>query len=894
MKNTVILYVFILFSVLLSADQKECDTDHYFSIEEFTQNLVDYQQAIDENFQFNSREIMWIPIAFHIVRNDDGSGGLPIERIDIGLDDMNTLLGDSGFRFYQSGEIDFINSSNYYTDIDSYDEINDLRQINQVENTLNIYSTSVLNNGNYDLCGISTFSWYNSGSQGVVMANSCFATSTNHSTLSHEVGHYFNLYHTHQGSSDSDGDGVIDGENAEFVDGTNCEFLGDGLCDTVADPVLSDVVSGSCLYTGNYIDGHGDEYDPDTSNLMSYSVKSCRDFISPEQFNLMTFTYETDRPWLNVAPSEPNIAMSEFSIIESDGDGDNVFNPGESLELTVMIENHPDWPDASDVEIFLFSPNESITLIDDYYWFPELISGETSDNSDYPFTIEIGENAYLTDYELSLMIFATGENNAIFNRSYEIDFEISLHQQHWPVRTLSDSLNQVQGVPLVQDLDGDSFPELIFADYNGIIYSVDRFGEMIESNIFPFSAGNSFWGDLASADIDNDGNIEIIGASKDKHLYIIDAVEESLQLDFDSNQFLISAPALGNIDDDMDLEIFFGGFSSSGKVFGINHDGSAVDGFPVQLNGKIRGGLAIADIDQNSRVDILAATESNQIWLIMDNGEIANGFPFQGNDKFKEAPAFLTVNGQHMILAGCEDGLVYLLDTSGNINFIYDAGAPISTGFGFLDIDDDLRIFFGNENGELFAVNILGHDLLGWPIDAGGIINSSPVFTDLNNDGIPEVISGSSTGDMLVFDFYGMAYPHFPYQYGYQFISSGTISDIDLDGDSEIIMGSTHSVVMMDIKESGNSFGYWDTFQGNAQRTGHYVSNQNGECPNPMLGDLNCDGILDVLDIVRLVNIIVHPEDDSPGMYELWAADLNEDSVTDILDAVILVNLIIN
>ena len=894
MKSAIIFFVFLSFSFLQPADQKECGTDHYFSMEEYTRNLIEYQQAIDENFQFNSREIMWIPVAFHIVRNDNGSGGLPIERIDIGLDDLNTLLGESGFRFYQLGEIDFINNSNYYSDIDSYDEINDLRQINQVVNTLNIYSTAVLNNGNYDLCGISTFSWYNSGSQGVVMANSCFATSDNHSTLAHEVGHYFNLYHTHQGSSDSNGDGIIDGENAEFVDGTDCELLGDGLCDTVADPVLSDVVSGSCLYTGNYIDGHGDQYDPDTSNLMSYSVKNCRDFTSPEQFNLMTFTYETDRPWLNVAPSEPNIVMSGYTINESDGDGDNVFNPGEFIELTVMIENHPDWPDAGDVELFLFSSNEAINLIDDYFWFPELISGESSDNSASPFTIEIDDNAELTDYELSLVIFATGENDAIFNRSYTLNLQISLHQQHWPVRTLSDSLNQVQGVPLVYDLDGDAFPEFIFADYNGIIYSVDRFGEMIDSDIFPFSADNSFWGDLASADIDNDGNIEIIAASKDKHLYIIDPVEDILQLDYNSNQFLISAPALGNIDDDSDFEIFFGGFSNSGMVFGINHDGSAVDGFPVQINAKIRGGIALADIDQNSRVDILTVTESNQIWLILDNGEIANGFPFQGGDKFKEAPAFITVNDQHMILAGCEDGLIYSLDTSGNLNFTYDTGAAISTGFGFIDLTDGPAIFFGNENGQLFAIDIMGNDLIGWPVDVNGIINSTPVFTDLNNDGIPEVISGTSIGDLLVFDIYGMTYPHFPFHYGYQFISSGTISDIDMDGDSEIIMGSTHSVVMMDIKEPGNSFGYWDTFQGNPQRTGHFVSSLNGECPNPMLGDLNCDGILDVLDIVRLVNIIIYPENDEPGIYELWAADLNEDSVTDILDAVILVNLIIN
>ena len=41
------------------------------------------------------------------------------------------------------------------------------------------------------------------------MSEACFAVPDNHSTLSHEVGHYFNLLHTHTGSGEQDGDGII-------------------------------------------------------------------------------------------------------------------------------------------------------------------------------------------------------------------------------------------------------------------------------------------------------------------------------------------------------------------------------------------------------------------------------------------------------------------------------------------------------------------------------------------------------------------------------------------------------------------------------------------------------------------------------------------------------------
>ena len=56
------------------------------------------------------------------------------------------------------------------------------------------------------------------------------------------------------------------------------------------------------------------------------------------------------------------------------------------------------------------------------------------------------------------------------------------------------------------------------------------------------------------------------------------------------------------------------------------------------------------------------------------------------------------------------------------------------------------------------------------------------------------------------------------------------------------------------------------------------------------LGDLNQDGLVNVLDIIFSINIILggYPSD-----YELWSGDLNQDYVIDILDIVLLINLIL-
>ncbi len=885
MKN--IFIILFALGLLFPTTSKECGTDDLLTPEDYLQHLDDYPGT-----PLNIRIPLWVPVIFHVVRMDNGSGGLSQNRLDTGIDDLNAAAGDSNIRYYQLGETDYIDDSNFYTGIDTYDEIDSLRTINNVPNTLNIYSTANLNNGNYDLCGISTFTWYES--QGIVMANTCFATSDNHTTLPHEVGHYFDLFHTHQGSSDNDGDGIINGANAEFVDGTECDTRGDGLCDTPADPTLSNFVSGNCNYFGSYLDGHLEPYDPDTHNLMSYSVKHCRDVVSSEQLDKMVYTYLTYRPELNVPPLVPNITMSQFSIQETEGDGDGTINPGETAELWVSLENHPDWPDATNVEVFLTSQNEEITLTDDYFTIPLLGAGETVENSSSPFVVSFDSTAPLGTYQLELIIIAVGTDETMYSRTFLLSVDVSLFQYGWPIFTAVDTINQVQGSPLVLDSNSDGISEIYFADYNGTVFLADPSGNGVENDLFPFHAGNSIWGDLAAADIDNDDQIEIVVASKDKHLYILDVTDQAVQLDYNANQFLISAPVLGNADDDTDLEIFFGGFSSTGKLFGINPDGTDVPGFPVQINEKIRGGIALGDLNGNGKTDIVFGTEGYHIWLIFDDGTVAPGFPYPTSGKVRTAPAILSTDDSYLILVGDDAGNLYALDPQGELQFMYPVGAGITSGMGFIDQEWGTGIFFGTDAGEIHGINYQGIPLFGWPVETGGIINSTPVFSDLDNDGLPEMISGNSTGDITAFDLQGVPYLYFPVQNEFQVLSSCTITDLDQDGDVEIVVGTTHSVIAVDVKTPGIFTGYWNTFQGNSLRNGFFESIGSGGCDTPQLGDLNCDGSTDVLDVVRLVQIIVNPDGQPAIEFESWAGDMNSDDFNDILDVVILVNLIIN
>ena len=57
---------------------------------------------------------------------------------------------------------------------------------------------------------------------------------------------------------------------------------------------------------------------------------------------------------------------------------------------------------------------------------------------------------------------------------------------------------------------------------------------------------------------------------------------------------------------------------------------------------------------------------------------------------------------------------------------------------------------------------------------------------------------------------------------------------------------------------------------------------------NILLGDVNFDESLDVLDVILIVNIILGPSDYNP------IADLDQSNGIDVLDIIMLINIILN
>ena len=82
----------------------------------------------------------------------------------------------------------------------------------------------------------------------------------------------------------------------------------------------------------------------------------------------------------------------------------------------------------------------------------------------------------------------------------------------------------------------------------------------IIGDVFPFNTGDVIWGSAAVADLDGDGLTEFVITSKSKHIYIFD--KNGLKIDYFADQYLMGTPAIGNIDNDYDLEVVIGGYSN--------------------------------------------------------------------------------------------------------------------------------------------------------------------------------------------------------------------------------------------------------------------------------------------------------------------------------------------
>jgi len=253
---------FLLLVTLTPAQQFPCGTTVSKEQQDFELALTDsVYQVVELNRTFH--------IAVYITK--DSNGDANIDQADI-----NTAIGNLNAAFERikvSFSLHSVSDVSYY----HFDEIHmgtneqDMIAQHYLRNVINLYLVLHLyNNEGQEICGYTCFP--GDSADVILISKGCL----NGTFLIEQVGHFFNLYHTHE---------TIFGD--EMVDRTACKTTGDRCCDTPADPGLTQKVSSDCLYTGTQKDVMGTYYLPTTANFMSSSPLDCRCYFSDKQYRRM-------------------------------------------------------------------------------------------------------------------------------------------------------------------------------------------------------------------------------------------------------------------------------------------------------------------------------------------------------------------------------------------------------------------------------------------------------------------------------------------------------------------------------------------------------------------------------------------------------------------------------
>ena len=269
----------------------------------------------------------YLPMTIHIVHKSDGTGGFSLKQLNEAMLDLNRLWRQVGVQFFIHGNIDHILSDTHHYIPNDPAKRDALRTVNVVPNTINVYFTYL-----EGFCGEATLTGNNV--QGVLMDNACTGSLWDPSTFAHEIGHYFNLYHTHEPRF-----------GLECPSGINGSTAGDLMDDTAADPdqsIWRGLYPKPCGYYEPVPTPAGCDttpYNPPTGNLMSYAENLCRLEFTPKQISRILET-------LRNADNRKNLINSGTRYVDQMANASNIKctygAPCRTMEKAVQAANNGD------------------------------------------------------------------------------------------------------------------------------------------------------------------------------------------------------------------------------------------------------------------------------------------------------------------------------------------------------------------------------------------------------------------------------------------------------------------------------------------------------------------------------------------------------------------------
>ncbi|HYC00616.1 MAG TPA: FG-GAP-like repeat-containing protein [Candidatus Limnocylindrales bacterium] len=458
----------------------------------------------------------------------------------------------------------------------------------------------------------------------------------------------------------------------------------------------------------------------------------------------------------------------------------------------------------------------------------------------------------------------------------------------------------------IGDLDGDGQLDVVAADLEGKLYAWNRLGQ--RRGGFPVSVNPvysssavldpsntvdvAFIGSPVLADLDADGTLDVIAAANDRHVYVWDhagalrngfpllVVDASRMASVDPNTHkvvplpgafrgskIISSPAVGDIDGDGSLDIVVGtnecydetpnvaftsatsqaiaqsGLISPGnsRVYAIHKDGSAhapspfLPGWPARITmllpellpnvGEgVHGSPALADVDGDGKLEVGIFSAAGPAYLLRHDGTSFYGTDSQGNYNVMATEGYPPANSADTpSFPNLGEGAFGDLNGTGALSFAAPAG-----GLARL-----LAVALPEQQ-----VSAEDH-IAAWNAQTGAFepafpqhqddlqFLTGPSIADVGGTPLPEVIMGSAGYFVQAFDGAGTAPLGWPKFTGGWHVANPAVGDIDGDGLAEVVASVREgNLFVWETTAPVNAATQWPKKRHDLRNTGNYEEPQ--------------------------------------------------------------------
>jgi len=349
------------------------------------------------------------------------------------------------------------------------------------------------------------------------------------------------------------------------------------------------------------------------------------------------------------------------------------------------------------------------------------------------------------------------------------------------------------------------------------------------------------------ADIDKDDSMEIVmpyNGPTDNQILIYDShgnLEKGLPIEFQMSDDLYASTVLADVNKDSTLEIIYSGWYLDGtRLVVLDNNGNNVPGFPVMLeenDGICQSNTpAVGNLDDDAEWEIVVISHRNN--EPADTSKI-RAFKIDGSLLWSQRIFSLTdcdpvigdVNndGFNEVVFASEAG-IYILDKNGDFILNLPLGMGMShsnIALADFDGDNDLEIVY--QYGE--QLNVIHHDgtlIFSFYLDWIG--NHPPVVGDIDNDSIPDIVFNSDTA-IYALNINGDILDGFPKPMQLIAYSSPSIDDLHNDGKVDVISSANWiepdvAVGIIYVWELDSTYQestmQWTMFQHDPQHTGYY------------------------------------------------------------------------